>query len=1076
MKNQKNLSQENAELKARLAEAEELLAAIKSGEVDAFVTDDQKIFTLKSADHAYRVLVETINEGAATLSFDGTVMYCNSRMADMLGLPMEKIIGGSIFDFVGPDELPKLKSLLRQSKKKNARAEFQFKKNASSFLPVLVSCNSLKLDGVGLCMVVTDLTEQKNAELELKKHRDHLEEIVKERTEQLSESENKFKLIATNTPDHILVQDADLRYILVVNPQLGLTEKDMIGKTDSDILSKEDAANLMKIKKRVLRTGNPEHLNTPIVSPKGDAQYFEGSYIPRRNLQGKIDGIIGYFRNVTERKKTEDALLRSEALYRGIGESIDYGVWVCAPDGRNTYASESFLKMVGITQEQCSNFGWGNVLHPDDAERTIAAWQECVRIGGNWDIEHRFHGVDGQWHHVLARGVPVRNERGQIICWAGINLDISRLKRAEEMLRKSEERIKLVLESSSVGTFEVDFITGEGQWNAVEFTLLGLQPGSVPAGPETFFRYVHPDDIESLRTHWEEALQTGNLDTEFRIVRPDGEERWLAGRGRFNFDGKTSGDAPEVHGRAIRFLGVNYDITERKRAETAKQDILQRFYHMFSSMYAGILLMTDEGRVEFANQAFCDYYGLKETPEDMVGMTSRDLLVKIKSAYLHPEETADRIREIIRLGQPVKGEEFAMQGGHTAMRDFVPLSVHGKPYGRLWIHIDITDRKRAEEALMKTSKNLSESQKIAHLGSFEYDADTRTTIWSEEEFNIYGLDPAGPSPDYEVMLAKHIHPDDAAVLNETFTSAMHNGSTYELEHRIVRPDGSVRFVYDRAHPFFDSNGRLVRYIGATLDITERKKADEILKRDKDALEKLVKERSQDLIDSHMQLERAKRLSDIGTLAATVAHELRNPLAAMSMSTAIIKRDPSKDMVERQLKNVEKMIWESNQIIDNLLSYSRLRSPRYEICELHAILMECLEIHKQQHTKKKILFKTHLDPEANMTMADPIQMREVFNNLLNNASDAVPAVEGQIEIQVHDVGDDIEIIIGDNGPGIDVKIVDKVFDPFFSTKTKGTGLGLSVCKQIVNMHDGEIEMRSKPALGTSVIVRLPKKNK
>ncbi|MGD9975296.1 MAG: sensor histidine kinase [Desulfatirhabdiaceae bacterium] len=141
--------------------------------------------------------------------------------------------------------------------------------------------------------------------------------------------------------------------------------------------------------------------------------------------------------DITERRRAEQALQESEALYRSIGESIDYGVWVCTPDGRNTYASESFLKMAGVTQEQCSNSGWGNLLHPDDAEHTIATWQECVRTGGKWDIENRFRGTDGQWHHILTRGLPVKNDQGEIFCWAGINLDISRLKGVEERLKKS---------------------------------------------------------------------------------------------------------------------------------------------------------------------------------------------------------------------------------------------------------------------------------------------------------------------------------------------------------------------------------------------------------------------------------------------------------------------------------------------------------------------------------------------------------------------------------------------------------------------------------------------------------------
>jgi PAS domain S-box-containing protein len=161
----------------------------------------------------------------------------------------------------------------------------------------------------------------------------------------------------------------------------------------------------------------------------------------RQQLIDSRKAALNLMQDAFDARKQSDqlsaALRESEALYRSIGESIDYGVWVCDPDGRNTYASESFLNMVGITQEQCSNFGWGNLLHPDDAERTIAAWQECVRTGGKWDIEHRFRGTDGQWHHVLARGVPVRNEQGEIISWAGINLDISRIKQAEDQLRES---------------------------------------------------------------------------------------------------------------------------------------------------------------------------------------------------------------------------------------------------------------------------------------------------------------------------------------------------------------------------------------------------------------------------------------------------------------------------------------------------------------------------------------------------------------------------------------------------------------------------------------------------------------
>ena len=139
-------------------------------------------------------------------------------------------------------------------------------------------------------------------------------------------------------------------------------------------------------------------------------------------------------------EEANSALRESEKLYRAIGESIQYGVWVCAADGHNIYASDSFLKLTGLTQEQCSELGWAEVLHPDERDATIAAWEECVRTGGNWYREHRVRGTDGRYHSLLAQGVPIRDDAGQITRWAGINLDINRLKLTEQALLDADRR------------------------------------------------------------------------------------------------------------------------------------------------------------------------------------------------------------------------------------------------------------------------------------------------------------------------------------------------------------------------------------------------------------------------------------------------------------------------------------------------------------------------------------------------------------------------------------------------------------------------------------------------------------
>jgi PAS domain S-box-containing protein len=144
-----------------------------------------------------------------------------------------------------------------------------------------------------------------------------------------------------------------------------------------------------------------------------------------------------------ERQRFSTTLRESEHIYRAIGESIDYGIWLCDANGKNLYVSPSFLKLVGMTQKQCSDEGWGDVLHPDDVDDTLAAWQQCVAVMGKWDIEHRFRGVDGNWHSVLARGVPVTDEQGKLICWAGINLDISRIKQVERQLKRAHDDLEI---------------------------------------------------------------------------------------------------------------------------------------------------------------------------------------------------------------------------------------------------------------------------------------------------------------------------------------------------------------------------------------------------------------------------------------------------------------------------------------------------------------------------------------------------------------------------------------------------------------------------------------------------------
>ena len=185
--------------------------------------------------------------------------------------------------------------------------------------------------------------------------------------------------------------------------------------------------------------------STPIVTRAGAllgvlSVHFARRHSPSRRDMQVADVCARHAADSIEAYHGRQALRESERLYRAIGESIDYGVWVCDPEGRNLYQSESFLRLVGKTAEEHGGFGWLDVLHPDEREENARAWKECARSGAMWSSEQRVRGADGEWHPILVRAVPVRGERGEIEAWAGISLDISEMKMVENELRELDQR------------------------------------------------------------------------------------------------------------------------------------------------------------------------------------------------------------------------------------------------------------------------------------------------------------------------------------------------------------------------------------------------------------------------------------------------------------------------------------------------------------------------------------------------------------------------------------------------------------------------------------------------------------
>ncbi|HYF50118.1 MAG TPA: PAS domain S-box protein [Planctomycetota bacterium] len=548
------------------------------------------------------------------------------------------------------------------------------------------------------------------------------------------------------------------------------------------------------------------------------------------------------------------------------------------------------------------------------------------------------------------------------------------------------------------------------------------------------------------------ALAGERVDYETTLPYKRGGQRYVMGTylPDRSDDGQVNGIYVMVH-----------DITERRRAEEAVAASEREFRTIFELAGSGKAQADPEtGRFTRVNKRFCEITGYEEA--ELLKLTFRDIT--------HPD---DRAADERTVRQVVTGrsdhwkieKRYVRKDGAIAwvvVTGTLMRRDDGKPYRTVATIHDITDRKRAEERLAEIARSLErERERLAialrtgQMGVYEWRVGEPLVWWSPEIYSVYGVDPATFTPTVEQFSAL-IHPDDREELWRKTHESIERREVFSHEYRVIPPDGKLRWILNRSHVGLDASGRVERITGAAIDITERKKTEEALKE-------------------------ADRRKD--EFLATLAHELRNPLAPIRNSIQVMNHVAAKDPVlSRVSEMIERQVQHMVRLIDDLLDVSRITRGklqlRVERVELATVVDHAVEASRPLIDTAAHKLTVTLPPEPVYLNADPVRLAQVLSNVLNNAAKYTPR-GGTISLNASIQGSHALISVKDNGIGVSREHLGRLFEPFSQVESAlersqgGLGIGLALSKGLIEMHGGSIEAHSEgPGKGSEFVVRLP----
>jgi PAS domain S-box-containing protein len=470
-------------------------------------------------------------------------------------------------------------------------------------------------------------------------------------------------------------------------------------------------------------------------------------------------------------------------------------------------------------------------------------------------------------------------------------------------------------------------------------------------------------------------------------------------------------------------------------------------------------------------------------PEALLGRPSLDLYVP-EAVPLFLERRQQALRD-----EPVPAHletEIVCRDGRRLPVEVTVASLRrdSQVVGRAAVVRDISARQQAETARRAQEQRLRLALEAATAGSFDWDITTGAIVLSPEHFTLLGLDPGNVTLTYQDWLDR-IHPEDISQLEAALDHSLAERRDIDLEYRVVRPDGTIRWINGRGHTFYNAAGEPVRMVGLLLDITNRKQTEAALRELNANLEQRVAERTAALqceVAERQQMQAAlfqrEKLAAMGSLLASVAHELNNPLSIILLHTDLLQADAGSGPLAEYAAEIAQAARRCERLVRQFLTLARQHAPERTVVDLNPLVSETVELLVPSLRVDTITVDLRLAADLPRLWADPHQLRQVLVNLVTNAQQALREVAAPRQLTLITAVDEartrVTLEVADSGLGMSPDVQARIFEPFFTTKPPGvgTGLGLPLCRGIVEDHGGTLECTSQIGRGTTFRVEMP----